>query len=192
MITQSKIRQHSERSVPEQASEILAEGLVAHVGFCLDGKPYVLPFSYHYDPEFPDRVYLHGSIASRTLQHLATGAPVCVEVTMVDGLVFSKSAKYHSMNYRSVVCFGTSQVISNPSEKNQIFERAIRRYFPGRTEGEHYTSATLAHLKQTTLLEITITEWSAKTRTGGPKGPTDADPHATGTSGILEFDSTRE
>jgi uncharacterized protein len=185
MTTQAQIRRHPERSVPDQAPEILAEGLVAHVGFCLEDKPYVLPFSYHYDPQIPDRLYLHGSVASHTLQHLATGAPVCVEVTMVDGLVFSKSAKYHSMNYRSVVCFGTSNIVSDPSEKNRIFERAIRRYFPGRTEGEHYTSATLVHLRQTTLLEIRIEEWSAKTRTGGPKGPQDADPNATGTAGVM-------
>jgi uncharacterized protein len=191
MITESKIRRHPERAVPEQAPEILAQGFIAHVGFCQEGNPYVLPFSYYYDPNNPNRLYLHGSVASRTLQHLATGAPVCVEVTLLDGLVYSKSAKYHSMNYRSVVCFGTTHVISKDSEKTQIFEQAIQRYFPGRTEGQDYEGPSVAHLTQTTLLEVRIKEWSAKARDGGPKGPQDADPDAPGTAGVVKLPSDR-
>jgi uncharacterized protein len=189
MITESKIKQHPERAVPDQAPEILAQGFVAHVGFCIEGKPYVIPFSYYYDAESVDRLYVHGSVASRTLKHLASGAAVCVEVTLLDGLVYSKSAKYHSMNYRSVICFGTASVVQNEIDKARIFEKAITRYFPDRKEGQDYMAPTIAHLNQTTLLEIRIEEWSAKTRTGGPKGPEDADKDSPGTAGVQEVTS---
>lgn len=189
MTTESTIHRHPERAVPEQAPGILAQGLVAHVGFCQEGKPYVIPFSYHYNMNTPDHLYLHGSVASRALQHLATGAVVCVEVTLLDGLIYSKSAKYHSMNYRSVVCFGRARMITNDSEKTRIFEQAIQRYFPGRKEGQDYEGPTVAHLKQTTLLELKIEEWSAKARTGGPKGPQDTDPDAPGTAGFMKLPS---
>jgi nitroimidazol reductase NimA-like FMN-containing flavoprotein (pyridoxamine 5'-phosphate oxidase superfamily) len=186
MITESKIRQHPERTVTDRASEILAKGFVAHVGFCIDGKPHVIPFTYHYDVSSPDCVYLHGSVSSRTLRHLASGAPVCVEVTLLDGLIYSKSAKDHSMNYRSVVCFGTGSEVLDDAKKSKIFERAIERYFPDRKEGLHYMAPSSAHLKQTRLLEVRIEEWSAKARTGGPNGPNDADENAPGTAGIKD------
>jgi nitroimidazol reductase NimA-like FMN-containing flavoprotein (pyridoxamine 5'-phosphate oxidase superfamily) len=80
------IRRHPERAVPDEASAILAAEMVAHVGFCEDGQPFVIPMSYHYDPQRPDRLYLHGARESRLLQVLASGAPVSVAVTLVDGL----------------------------------------------------------------------------------------------------------
>src|SRR2546422_6487184 len=134
----TRIRQHAERSVPEEAPEILARGLVAHVGFALEGKPHVIPFTYHYDPAHPDRLFLHGSLTGQTLTHLASGAPVCVEVSLLDGLVYSKTALYHSMNYRSAVAFGRARVIQDEAEKRLIFKPMIERYFAGRAAGRDY------------------------------------------------------
>src|SRR5207302_1693717 len=125
-------RRSPERAMPEQAAAILAEGQVAHVGFCVAGAPYVLPFTYHYDAADSERLYLHGAPASRALRELAGGGPVCVTVTLLDGLVYSRSAKYHSANYRSVVAFGRARPITDPVEKAGVFERTILRYFQGR------------------------------------------------------------
>ena len=185
--TTSEIRQHSERSVPEEAPDILARGFVAHVGFVLDGRPHVIPFTYHYDPKRPDRLYLHGSLTGTTLTHLASGAPMCVEVSLLDGLVFSKTALYHSMNYRSVIAFGRARPIESEAEKRSIFEPMIARYFTGRTAGRDYASPAADHLNATALLEMTIEEWGAKARRGGPKGPTDNDPDAPGSSGVVDI-----
>jgi nitroimidazol reductase NimA-like FMN-containing flavoprotein (pyridoxamine 5'-phosphate oxidase superfamily) len=85
--TRSTIRTHADRSVPEEAAQILAEGYVAHVGFVEEGQPYVIPLSYQFSPAAPDRIYLHGLLASRAMRHLAKGAPVCLTVTLLDGLV---------------------------------------------------------------------------------------------------------
>src|SRR5262245_36096793 len=104
--SRTTLRVHPERSVPEEAPEILSAGVVAHVGFEAEGQPYVIPMTYHYDPAEPKRLYLHGAHMSRLMNHLATGAAVCVTVTLTDGLVYSRTALYHSVNYRSIVCFG--------------------------------------------------------------------------------------
>jgi nitroimidazol reductase NimA-like FMN-containing flavoprotein (pyridoxamine 5'-phosphate oxidase superfamily) len=183
----TRIRIHAERSVPAEAAEILSQGFVAHVGFSVDGQPFVMPFGYQFDSNAPDKLYLHGSHASRALRHLALGAPVCVTVTLVDGLVYSRTALYHSMNYRSAVCFGRARRITSSQEKAAIFDQMTQRYFPGRTIGQHYEAPPLKHLRATELIEVTIEEWSAKARRGGPKGPSDADPEAPGTSGVIDL-----
>ncbi|GBD11192.1 hypothetical protein HRbin23_00844 [bacterium HR23] len=187
MSQRTRIRRHPERAVPEEWQDILARGMVAHLGFVQDGLPYVLPFSYHYDPAQPNLLYLHGSVKSRAIRHLAAGAPVCVEVTLLDGLVYSRDAQYHSMNYRSVVCFGTARPISDKAEKEAILERMTRRYFPGRTLGQDYAPAHPQQLRGTAVLEVRIEEWSAKARRGGPRGPRDADPTAPGTCGVVDL-----
>jgi nitroimidazol reductase NimA-like FMN-containing flavoprotein (pyridoxamine 5'-phosphate oxidase superfamily) len=186
-IEETRIRQHPERSVPAEAPEILAQGLVAHVGFVLDGRPHVIPFTYQYDPAHPERLYLHGSPAGRTLTHLASGAPVCVEVSLLDGLIYSKTALYHSMNYRSVVAFGRARAMEDEGEKRAMFTKLIGRYFKGRAEGRDYSALTAEQLGATAVLEFTIEEWGAKARRGGPRGPTDDDPHAPGTSGVVDL-----
>ena len=112
--TRTHIRRHPERDVMERAAPILAAGHVAHVGFVEDGQPFVIPLGYQFDPAQPDRLYLHGSTASRAVQHAASGAPVCITVTLLDGLVYSRTALYHSMNYRSVVCFGRGSRVTDP------------------------------------------------------------------------------
>lgn len=181
----ASIKRHPERAFPGGESEILLQGLVAHVAFCQNGRPVVIPLSYHYGMEHPHSIYLHGSRESRALRMLVNGAPVCIEVTLLDGLVYSRSAMYHSMNYRSVVCFGRSRLVEDQNQKAQIFEAAVRRYFPGRTEGHDYAAATTEQWNATMVIEVQIEEWSAKKREGGPKGPRDAEPDAPGTCGVL-------
>ena len=187
MNQRTRINRHPERAVTEEAAEILTRGLVAHVGFCQDGQPFVMPFSYHYDPDDARRVYLHGSQASRALLYLASGAPVCITVTLLDGLVYSRTAMYHSMNYRSVVCFGRVQRLVQAADHADLFERMIERYFPGRTAGQDYEAPPESHLRSTALIEVEIEEWSAKARRGGPLGPRDAETEAPGTCGVHEL-----
>ena len=136
----TRIRNHPERAVPEQASEILSQGFVAHVGFIEEGVPYVIPLSYHYDIESPDTIYLHGSIRSRAMEILASGETVCVTVTLTDGLVYSRKAMNHSMNYRSVVLFGSGREVTDENEKFDLFDSMVQRYFPGRMVGEDYNT----------------------------------------------------
>lgn len=187
MSQRTRIRRHPERAVPNEWQNILAQGIVAHLGFVQDGQPFVIPFAYHYDPSQPNRMYLHGSVKSRAVRHLASGAPVCVSVTLVDGLVYSRDAQYHSVNYRSVVCFGRARLIADRAAKEAVLERMTRRYFPGRTLGRDYMPPTAPQMRGTAVLEVCIEEWSAKARRGGPRGPRDADPSAPGTCGVVDL-----
>ncbi len=183
----TSIRQHAERNVPDRAQEFLAQGSVAHVGFEQDGRPYVIPMLYHYAVDQPDRLYVHGGLSSRLIQHLATGVPVCATVTEVDGLVYSRDARYHSANYRCVMCFGHATLVEDDNVKQTMFAAMTSRYFPGRTAGRDYALAPKSHLDATPVLEIVIEEMSAKMREGAPKGPRDADANAPGTSGVVEI-----
>ncbi len=183
----TRIRNHPERAVPEQASEILAQGMVAHVGFVEDGIPYVIPLSYHYDKGVPESIYLHGSIRSRAMRVLASGAPVCVTVTLTDGLVYSRKAMNHSMNYRSVVLFGKGREVTDEDEKFGLFDSMVQRYFPGRMVGDDYNTPPSADLGVTALVEVAIEEWNGKRRLGPPTGPDDDDPDALGSAGVVEL-----
>jgi len=161
--------------------------MIAHVGFVSDGQPFVIPLSYHYHPSEPEHLYLHGSVKSRILDHLANGAPVCVTVTLVDGLVYSRKAMNHSMNYRSVVLLGQADAVTDRSEKMELFDQIVRRYFPGRSAGPDYNLPPPADLDATDLVKVKIKEWNAKARRGGPTGPDDTDLEAPGTAGIIEL-----
>ena len=183
----SRIRNHPERAVPEEAAEILSQGLVAHVGFIEDGLPYVIPLSYHYDREHPDRLYLHGSIRSRALQLMASEAPVCVTVTLTDGLVYSRKAMNHSMNYRSVVLFGTPREVTDEGEKFALFDQMVQRYFPDRLLERDYNPPPSSDLGVTALVEVRIEDWNAKARHGGPTGPDDDKPEAPGSAGFTDL-----
>src|SRR5260370_32680271 len=121
-------RGHYER---EPVYEILDEGFICHVGFVIEGRPVVIPTGYARDG---DRLYLHGSQASRMLRALKTGIEVCVTVTLVDGLVLARSAFHHSMNYRSVVVFGRATVVDNPDEKLAALRALSDQMIPGRWE----------------------------------------------------------
>jgi uncharacterized protein len=184
----SRIRIHAERSAPSEVTQVLATGLVAHVGFAVDGQPYVIPMTYHFDPDDPTRLYLHGAHHSRLMQHLDAGEPVCVEVTIVDGLVYSRTALYHSVNYRSAVVFGRAvpaELRPPPAAQRALLEAMIGRYYPGRIPGRDYEPIPDVHMVATAFVPLEIEEWSAKVRRGGPKGPRDEDPTAPGSAGVV-------
>jgi uncharacterized protein len=171
--SRSTIRMKPQRGVPDEAAAILAEGLVAHVGFSVDGQPYVIPTSYHVDPRHPRRIHLHGAPHSRLLQHAATGAPVCITVTLVDGIVYSRTARSHSVNYRSVVAFGHAIPQLPTEERRALLYGLIERMIPGRTAGRDYAHMPDAHVEGTGFVTIEVEEWSAKARRGGPAGVLD-------------------
>jgi uncharacterized protein len=142
---------------------ILDAGFLAHVGFCVDGQPFVIPTLYGRAGE---RLYLHGSAASRMLKELDEGAPACVTVTLVDGLVLARSAFHHSMNYRSVMAFGTARAIPDPERKAKALRVISDHLIAGRWETVR--TPYEKELKATAVLEFTIEEASAKVRTGPP------------------------
>ena len=187
----ARIRTHPERAVPDEAEEILQKGLLAHVGFVVDGQPFVIPMLYHYED---DVIYIHGQRGGRLPRTLRAGDRVCVETTIVDGLIASRDALYHSANYRSAVAFGTAREVTDPAEKEAVLERMTRRYFPGRTVGEHYCGPSDKDLNITSLLAIEVEELNGKRRAGPPAGPADADesPDAFGTRGIVPVSPTGE
>ncbi|MEO8025355.1 MAG: pyridoxamine 5'-phosphate oxidase family protein [Bryobacteraceae bacterium] len=190
MDPRTTLRMHPERARPDRAHEFLAAGMVAHLGFAVQQnpdeppQPYVIPLTYHFDADEPDLLYLHGGTRSRAMDHLATGAPVCVTVTMLDGLVYAKTALHHSMNYRCVVVFGRAAIVEEDARKAEVLEKMISRYWPDRIAGRDYSSPPEGHLKITALAEIRIESMSAKLREGGPNGPGDNDPDAPGTAGV--------
>ena len=148
----------------EAVHAVLDEGLVAHVGIVQDGQPIVLPMVYARDGE---RLLLHGSVASRLTRHLSGGTPVCVTVTLLDGLVMSRSAFHHSMNYRSVVVVGEARRVTDDEALDAGFARVVEHMVPGR--GDEVRAPDPAEIRQTVLLEVPIVEASMKARTGGPK-----------------------
>jgi nitroimidazol reductase NimA-like FMN-containing flavoprotein (pyridoxamine 5'-phosphate oxidase superfamily) len=168
----SRIRRHAERSAPSEAESILAAGQVAHVAYVIDGQPHVISFLYDYAD---GAIYLHGAPGSRTLKALRGGAPVAIEVMLLDGLIASRDAESHSANYRSVVVYGVAQRVTNMAEKRAILERMTQRYFPGRTVEVDYAAATEKQLRALEMLKVPVEELSAKRREGGPRGPRDAD-----------------
>ena len=147
----------------ETINAILDAGFLAHVGFCLDNQPYVIPTLYGRDGE---KLYLHGSAASRMLRRLETGTFGCIAVTLVDGLVLARSAFHHSMNYRSVVAFGTAHRIDEPAHKTRALRIISEHLIAGRWNDVRNPSEK--ELKATAVLEFSIEEASAKIRTGPP------------------------
>jgi hypothetical protein len=142
---------------------ILDEALVCHVGFVADGQPYVIPTIHG---RRGDRLYVHGSAASRMLNSMSDGIPVCVSVTLVDGLVLARSAFHHSMNYRSVVVLGTAEPVEDEAEKMAALEAIVEHVLPGRWAEARPPNAL--EMKATLVLRLPIEEASAKLRTGPP------------------------
>jgi nitroimidazol reductase NimA-like FMN-containing flavoprotein (pyridoxamine 5'-phosphate oxidase superfamily) len=142
---------------------VLDEGLVCHVGFAVDGQPFVLPTAY---ARIGDRLYLHGSSASRMLNALAGGVPACVTVTLLDGLVLARSAFHHSMNYRSVVLLGVARPVGDAAEKRRALAAIVEHVVPGRSADVRPPSD--AELRATLVLALAIDEASAKVRQGPP------------------------
>lgn len=180
------IRVHPERSVPDEFAAIMEAGDTIHVAFCIGAQPHIIPLAYHFDSTEADRIYVHGRRESRVVRHLAGGASACICVTLVDGYVYSRNAMTHSMNYRSAIAFGRGSEVTDLAKKRSVFTAMTRRYIPGRTEGVHYQAATDAQLEATLVVAIEIEASSAKARRGGATGPSDADPDALGTCGVIE------
>jgi len=162
----TRLRRLPERGAhtDEAVHAILDAGFLAHVGFCADSQPFVIPTLYGREG---NTLYLHGSAASRMMRQLEAGIPVCITVTLVDGLVLARSAFHHSMNYRSVVAFGTARKIDDPDEKSHALRVISDHLIRGRWE--EVREPAPQELKGTTVLRFEIDEASAKVRAGGPK-----------------------
>jgi len=141
--------------------QILDEGFICHLGFAIEGQPYVIPTSY---ARKNDLLYVHGSAASRMLRHAGSGIPVCVTVTLLDGLVLARSIFNHSMNYRSVVVLGTAISIEDRAEKLAALQALSEHILPGRWKDSRQPNEQ--ELKATSVLQVPIEEFSAKVRQG--------------------------
>lgn len=147
----------------DQVDAILDAALVCHLGFVQDGQPFVIPTLH---ARIDDRLYVHGSSASRALREAGTGIPACATVTLIDGLVLARSVFEHSVNYRSVVVLGTATPVTDPDEKNSALEAFTERLLPGRWADTR--PPTRKELKATGVLWLPLDEASAKIREGGP------------------------
>jgi nitroimidazol reductase NimA-like FMN-containing flavoprotein (pyridoxamine 5'-phosphate oxidase superfamily) len=145
----------------ESAYRILDEGFLCHVGFVADGQPFVIPTSYG---RTGDRLYIHGSAASRMLRNIKEGIPVCLTVTLLDGLVLARSIFNHSMNYRSVVVLGKATLVDDPAEKLEALRLLSEHIIPGRWADSRQPNER--ELKATSVLRLPIEEFSAKVRMG--------------------------
>jgi uncharacterized protein len=160
-----RLRRKRERGSYERETidAILDEGLIAHLGIVVDGQPIVIPTLHARDG---DVVYCHGSSASRTLRALRHGAPACLTVSLIDGLVLARSAMHHSANYRSAVLLGQARPVEEPAERLRGFETIVERIVPGRWP--EVRAPTEKEMKATALLALPIEEASAKVRSGPP------------------------
>jgi nitroimidazol reductase NimA-like FMN-containing flavoprotein (pyridoxamine 5'-phosphate oxidase superfamily) len=158
------------KRLPKRASydrdaiySLLDSALVCHVGFVVDSQPFVIPTLH---VRIADRLYIHGSAASRMLGAAAEGTPIAVTVTHIDGLVLARSAFHHSVNYRSVVILGAATLVTDPSEKLTVMKGLIDHVAPGRWD--HIRHPNEKELAATSVLSIPIVEASAKLRSGDP------------------------
>jgi len=145
----------------EAAYRILDEGFLCHVGFVVDGQPFVIPTSYG---RTDDSLYIHGSAASRMLRQMKESLPVCVTVTLLDGLVLARSIFNHSMNYRSVVVLGKATLVDDPDEKIEALRLFSEHIIPGRWADARQPNER--ELRATSVLRLPIEEFSAKVRQG--------------------------
>jgi nitroimidazol reductase NimA-like FMN-containing flavoprotein (pyridoxamine 5'-phosphate oxidase superfamily) len=157
-------RLHEKASYDRDAVKaILDEALVAHVGFAHEGQPFVIPTLH---ARLGDEVYVHGSSASRTLRALGGALPVCLTVTLLDGLVFARSVFEMSANYRSVVVLGEARPVTDPAEKLAALEAFSDQVLPGRWAEAR--KPTRQEIKATAILALSLDEASAKISAGGP------------------------
>jgi hypothetical protein len=159
------LRRHRERGDydRELACAILDEALICHVGFSTGESPFVTPMTY---ARIGDTLYLHGAAGNRMLRALVEGAPACVCVTLLDGLVLARSAFHHSMNYRSVMLFGVPERVEDLDEKRAAVTALLEHMIPGRSGDARGPTDT--ELTTTLFLRFAIDEGSAKVRTGPP------------------------
>lgn len=163
--TRSRVKRLHERGAYDfdTMASILDAGLLCHVGYVIDGHPYVTPTAYWREG---DRVYWHGSSASRMLRTLEKGVDACFTVSHLDGLVLARSGFNHSINYRSVMLFGRAHKVEEEGAKLRALENFLERMFPGRWQ--QLRPAMTKEIKATTVLGMAIEEGSAKVRTGWP------------------------
>jgi nitroimidazol reductase NimA-like FMN-containing flavoprotein (pyridoxamine 5'-phosphate oxidase superfamily) len=162
----NKVIRHPERGQYERAEiyQIVDEALICHVGFVQDEQPFVLPTLHARDG---DTLLLHGSSASRLMKHVGAGQPVCVTVTLVDGIVLARSVFNHSINYRSAVLFGQGQLVTDPDAKLAALARFTERLLPGRWDDAR--SPNRKELKATAVAAIPLASAAAKVRSGPPQ-----------------------
>jgi uncharacterized protein len=161
----TQVRRLPKRAVYDKAQvhAILDAGWICHVGFSVDGQPYVIPTGY---ARMGDQVYIHGSAASRMLRSVGQGIDICVTVTLLDAFVLARSAFHHSMNYRSVVALGKARLVTDPVEKIEALHAFTNHMVPGRWE--EVRPPTKQELEGTSVLALRLDEVSAKVRTGPP------------------------
>ena len=161
----TRVVREPQRGVYDRESiyKILDEGFVCHVGFSVDGQPYVIPTLF---ARVGDALYFHGSAVSRMLRRLSEGISVCVTVTLTDGFVLARSVFNHSMNYRSVVALGKATRVDVPQEKLEALDAFTEKILPGRWKDARQPNEQ--ELKATSILRLPLTEVSAKVRSGPP------------------------
>ena len=161
----TRLVREADRAVYDRATayKILDEGFICHVGFAVDGQPFVIPTGYG---RVGDDLYIHGSAASRMLRNLDQGVAVCVTVTLLDGLVLARSIFNHSMNYRSVVVLGTARAVQDPVEKLEALRLLSEHILPGRWAESRQPNEK--EIKATLVMRLPIAEFSAKVRQGAP------------------------
>jgi uncharacterized protein len=159
------VRRQSQRASYERelVDAVIDEALSCHVGFAIDGRPWVLPTIH---ARIDDVLYLHGAVANHMLRAISGGIEACVTITLVDALVLARSAFHHSMNYRSVMVFGRATIVDDPDEKWAALHALVEHVVPGRMAEARPPSD--AELRKTSVLRLPISEASAKVRTGGP------------------------
>jgi len=169
----TQVQRAPQRAVYDRAQiySILDEGYICHAGFTVDGQPYVIPICYG---RAGDQLYLHGSAVSRMVRALAENVDICITVTLIDGLVFARSACRHSINYRSVVVLGKARLVTDPGEKLEALRCLTNQFAPGRWE--EVRKPDESELNAVSVLAVPLQEVSAKTRSGPPAdaGPDDS------------------
>jgi uncharacterized protein len=161
----TNVKRHPERGAYDRATidAILDEALICHLGFVVDGQPFVIPTIHARDG---DVLYVHGSPGSRMLRNAKQGLDICVTATLLDGLVLARSVYNHSMNYRSVVVLGRAHEVTDREKKLQAMHRVVEHIVPGRWQDARQPNE--GEIKGTTILAMSLEEASAKVRTGPP------------------------
>lgn len=161
----TKVKRHPERGGYERETidAIIDEALICHLGFLVDGQPFVIPTIHARDA---DTLYVHGSPGSRMLRSAKEGVDICVTVTLLDALVLARSVYNHSMNYRSVVVLGRAHEVTGREQKLQAMQRVVEHVVPGRWEDARQPND--GEIKGTTILALPLSEASAKIRSGPP------------------------
>jgi nitroimidazol reductase NimA-like FMN-containing flavoprotein (pyridoxamine 5'-phosphate oxidase superfamily) len=162
----TNVRRHRDRATyeRERINAILDEGMICHVACCVDGVPWMIPTAYGRDG---DVLYLHGAAGNHLLKTAAEGGVIVVAVSLLDGMVLARSTFNHSFNYRSVVVFGPAVEVAGATEKAHALEVIVERMLPGRSREARAPSES--ELRQTRVVRLSITEASAKIRSGPAK-----------------------